>query len=163
MFRHIGSAAVGVASATLILTAFGATAASAAPQAARAGGAVSAAPSAADCGGNPNHLRILQAIDASPSGRSLTAQETKYSCGDDDGQFTPVGKPKKFTFAPGAKATLLNGIHQRQVSLADLLGRVHTCKSSSGAVHYPASCNRQYGITVDKTGAITAIAQRYHP
>ncbi|MDH6130097.1 hypothetical protein [Kitasatospora sp. GP82] len=161
--RHLGLAAASVASATLTLTAFGATAASAAPQATRAGSAVSAAPSAADCGGNPYHLRVLQAIDASPSGKSLTAQNTKYSCGDDDGYFTPVGKPRKFAFAPGAKATLLNGIHSQKVSLTDLLQRVHACKTNSHAVNWPASCNSQYVITVNKAGAITTIAQRYHP
>ncbi|MGC0312326.1 hypothetical protein [Kitasatospora acidiphila] len=150
MSRHFGFVAAGVASAALALTAFGATAAS-------------AAPSAADCGGNPYHLRVLQAIDVSASGKSLIAENTKYTCGDDDGQFIPVGKPRKFTFAPGAKAFLLNRVHQQQVSVTDLLQRVHACKTNPGAVQYPASCRSQYVITVNKTGSITTIAQRYQP
>ncbi|MGK4584022.1 hypothetical protein [Kitasatospora sp. HPMI-4] len=161
--RHFGFAAVGVASAALTLTAFGATAASAAPQAAHSGSTISAGEPTADCGGNPYHLRVLQAIDASPAGKSLTAQNTKYFCGDDDGYFAPVGKAKRFHFAPGAKATLLNGIHQEKVSLTDLLRRVHACKSNGNAVHWPSSCNSQYVITVNKAGAITTISQRYHP
>lgn len=161
--RHLGFAAAGVASAALTLTALGTTTASAAPQPARSGGTISAGAPTADCGGNPYHLRVLQAIDASPSGRSLTARNTKYFCGFDDGYFAPVGKPTKFHFAPGAKATLLNGVHEEKVSLTDLLRRVHTCKSNRSAVHWPSSCNNQYVITVNKAGAITTIAQRYHP
>jgi hypothetical protein len=150
MNRHFGLAAAGVASAALTLTMLGATAAS-------------AAPAEGNCGGNPYHLRVLQAVDASAAGRSLTAQNTKYVCGDDDGQFIPVGKAKKFTFAPGVKATLLNRSRPQAVSLTDLLRRVHLCRGNPGAVPYPGSCRSQYVITVNKTGAITSIAQRYQP
>ncbi|MCC9307976.1 hypothetical protein LN042_12885 [Kitasatospora sp. RB6PN24] len=149
--RHFGFVAAGVASAALTLTALGATTAS-------------AAPSAADCGGNANHMRVVQAIDVSASGKSLIGQNTKFDpCGYDDGVFIPVGKPKNFKFARGAKAFLLNRASGQEVSVADLLQRVHLCKGNPGAVQYPASCRNQYVITVNRSGAITTIAQRWRP
>ncbi|WP_280716005.1 hypothetical protein [Kitasatospora sp. MAP5-34] len=119
-----------------------------------------------DCTARAAGMRIIQTVDASASGATLTARETKFVCGgpnDGDGYFLAVGKPEKFHFAAGASASVLNGIHSKQVSVAELLRFVHKCAGSgAGTVQYPSSCNGQFAITVNKAGKITAVKQRYH-
>lgn len=113
--RHL-TVTVGLACAALTLTAAGSAVASPLPQTTSVGSTSSVAEPTRDCTANAAGIRVLQVIDASASHRRLTAQDTKFICGgDDDGYFKPVGKAKQFAFAPGANASLLNGIHQKKV------------------------------------------------
>lgn len=133
--------------------------------------AASASAPAADCTAaaqHPGH-EVIKA-DAATAAR-VTATGATYVCGPDvtdDGYYRASGSAADHPFAAGATAELVStagsgGVATAAVPLATLVSHINDCAAQRGVAEPYGCFGGFYDITVDGSGAITAISEVYHP
>ncbi|WP_329582737.1 hypothetical protein OG500_22135 [Kitasatospora sp. NBC_01250] len=125
-----------------------------------------------DCTAAANHPghKVINATVAWGDPNRIGANATTFVCGPDvpnDGYYQAVAPNTGYTFAPGAKATLLGRYVSTDpstaVSITDLLTHINQCVQHPGADGPHLCYGNNYDITVNGAGQITTITELYHP